>query len=97
LSAAFGALAGIFVTPLTLTRYDVGVLLALKGFSAAIFGGLGNPLGAVVGGLLLGFMEALAAGYLTSIYKDGVAFIALILILLIMPNGLLGAKVTDRV
>jgi branched-chain amino acid transport system permease protein len=97
LSAAFGAIAGIFVTPITMTRYDVGALLALKGFSAAIFGGLGNPLGAVVGGLMLGFMEALAAGYLTSVYKDGVAFVALILILLVMPDGLLGAKVTDRV
>ena len=97
LSAALGAIAGILVTPITLTRYDIGALLALKGFSAAIFGGLGNPLGAVVGGLLLGLLEALTAGYLTSVYKDGVAFIALILILLVMPNGLLGSRVTDRV
>lgn len=96
-SAALGALAGIVIAPITLTRYDIGVLLALKGFSAAIFGGLGNPVGAVVGGLALGLMEALAAGYLTSVYKDGVAFIALILVLLVMPNGLMGGKSVDRV
>jgi len=97
LSAALGALAGILVTPVTLTRYDIGALLALKGFSAAIFGGLGNPVGAVVGGLLLGLLESVAAGYLTSVYKDGVAFIALILILLVMPNGLFGSKLVERV
>lgn len=97
LSAALGALAGILVAPMTLTRYDIGALLALKGFSAAIFGGLGNPVGAVVGGLALGLLEALAAGYVTSVYKDGVAFVALILALLVMPNGLLGSKLVDRV
>lgn len=97
LSAALGAIAGILVAPITLTRYDVGALLALKGFSAAIFGGLGNPVGAVVGGLVLGVLEALAAGYVTSVYKDGVAFVALIVVLLFMPNGLLGSKVVDRV
>jgi branched-chain amino acid transport system permease protein len=97
LSAALGAIAGILVTPITLTRYDIGALLALKGFSAAIFGGLGNPVGAVVGGLALGLLEALAAGYVTSVYKDGVAFVALILILLFMPSGLLGSKLTERV
>jgi branched-chain amino acid transport system permease protein len=97
LSAGLGALAGILAAPITLTRYDIGALLALKGFSAAIFGGLGNPVGAVIGGLALGLLEALAAGYVTSVYKDGVAFVALILVLLAMPNGLLGSKLVDRV
>lgn len=97
LSAALGAIAGILVAPITLTRYDIGALLALKGFSAAIFGGLGNPFGAVVGGLALGILEALAAGYVTSVYKDGVAFVALIVVLLFMPNGLLGGKTVERV
>lgn len=96
-SAALGAIAGILVTPITLTRYDVGVLLALKGFAAAVLGGIGNPVGAVVGGLVLGLIEALAAGYVTSVYKDGVAFIALIVVLLLLPQGLLGSKVADRV
>ncbi|SDV50576.1 branched-chain amino acid ABC transporter permease [Chitinasiproducens palmae] len=97
LSAALGALAGVLVTPITLTRYDIGVLLAMKGFSAALLGGIGNPLGAVLGGLLLGLLESLAAGYLTSVYKDGVAFVALILVLLTMPGGLLGSKAVERV
>ncbi|CAM5785909.1 branched-chain amino acid ABC transporter permease [Castellaniella caeni] len=96
-SAAFGALAGVLITPITLTRYDIGVTLALKGFCAAIFGGLGSPIGAVVGGLALGLLEALAAGYLTSTYKDGVAFIVLILVLLVMPHGLMGSRSVERV
>lgn len=96
-SAGLGALAGILVTPITLVRYDIGVTFALKGFCAAILGGLGNPVGAVVGGLGIGLLEALAAGYLTSVYKDGVAVIALILILLIRPNGLMGSKLVERV
>ena len=59
-------IGGILVTPITLTNYDVGTLLALKGFAAAMLGGMGNPLGAVVGGLLLGLLEAFSAGYLSS-------------------------------
>ncbi len=97
LAAALGALAGILVTPITLTRYDVGALLGVKGFSAAIFGGLGNPIGAMIGGLVLGVLEAFAAGYVTSAYKDAVSFVALIVVLLFMPTGLLGSKVVDRV
>ena len=63
LSAAIGALAGVLVTPITNTSYDVGIALALKGFAAAMLGGMGNPMGALVGGLLLGLIEALTAGY----------------------------------
>ena len=66
LSAAIGALAGVLATPITLVTYDVGVALALKGFAAAMLGGMGNPKGALVGGLLLGLFEALTAGYISS-------------------------------
>ena len=66
ISAAIGAFGGILVTPITLTNYDVGTLLALKGFAAAMLGGMGNPFGAVVGGLLLGLLEAFGAGYVSS-------------------------------
>ena len=66
MSAAIGAVGGILVTPITLTSYDVGTLLALKGFAAAMLGGMGNPLGAVVGGLLVGLLEAFGAGYVSS-------------------------------
>ena len=96
-SAAIGALAGILVTPITLTNYDVGTLLALKGFAAAMLGGIGYALGAVIGGLLLGLLEALSAGYLSSQYKDAVAFLMILLVFFVMPHGLLGRAKVERV
>ncbi len=97
MSAALGALGGILVTPITLTSYDVGIMLGLKGFVAAVVGGLGNGLGAVVGGLLVGVLEAMGAGYVSSAYKDAIPFVLILFILFFMPRGLFGAKVTDRV
>jgi len=97
LSAAIGAAAGILVTPITLTSYDVGTLLALKGFAAAVLGGMGSPAGAIAGGLLLGLLEALAAGYLSSTYKDAVAFLVILGVLMLMPRGLLGRGAAERV
>lgn len=96
-SAAIGAIAGILVTPMTLTSYDVGTTMALKGFAAAMLGGMGSPLGAVVGGLLLGLLETLGAGYISSTYKDGLAFVTILVVLLAMPRGLLGRRTVDRV
>ncbi len=96
-SAAIGAVAGILITPITLTSYDVGTILALKGFAAMVLGGMGNPVGAVAGGLVLGLLEALSAGYLSSAYKDAVAFITLIVVLIVMPQGLFGTKQVERV
>jgi branched-chain amino acid transport system permease protein len=58
---------------------------------------MGNPLGAVVGGLLLGLMETLGAGYVSSTYKDGFAFVMILVILFAMPQGLLGRRTVDRV
>lgn len=97
LSAAIGALAGVLVTPITLVSYDVGVGLALKGFAAAMLGGMGNPKGALVGGLLLGLFEALTAGYISSQYKEAVAFVVILGVLFVMPQGLFGQKKTERV
>ncbi|TMV92305.1 branched-chain amino acid ABC transporter permease [Thioclava sp. BHET1] len=97
LSAAIGALAGVLVTPITLVGYDVGVGLALKGFAAAMLGGMGNPKGALVGGIGLGLLEALTAGYLSSQYKDAVAFIVILAVLFVMPQGLFGKSTTERV
>lgn len=96
-SAAIGALAGVLVTPITLTSYDLGVAMALKGFAAAMLGGMGVPGGALVGGLLLGLIEALTAGYVSSVYKDAVAFVLILAILFVRPQGLLGRKAMDRV
>jgi branched-chain amino acid transport system permease protein len=97
LSAALGGLAGILTAPITLTKYDIGIMLGLKGFSAAILGGLGSGLGAIVGGLALGLAEALAAGYISSAYKDAVAFIIILAVLFLRPSGLLGGRITERV
>ncbi|EYR78761.1 ABC transporter permease [Shinella sp. SUS2] len=97
MSAAIGALAGVLVTPITLTSYDVGLALALKGFAAAMLGGMGNPKGALVGGLMLGILEAMTAGYISSQYKDAAAFVVILAVLFAMPQGLFGRKSTDRV
>ena len=97
MAAALGALGGILVTPITLTSYDVGIMLGLKGFVAAVVGGLGNGLGAVLGGLLVGVLEAMGAGYISSSYKDAIPFVLILLILFFKPKGLFGGKSTDRV
>jgi len=97
LAAGIGAVAGILVTPITLTSYNVGTLLALKGFAAAMLGGIGSATGAVVGGVLLGLFEALAAGYISASYKDAVAFLVIVAVLFAMPQGLLGTAKIERV
>jgi branched-chain amino acid transport system permease protein len=97
LSAALGAIGGVLLTPITLTSYDVGIMLGLKGFVAAVVGGLGSGLGAVVGGLLVGIIEAMAAGYISSAYKDAIPFVLILFILFFMPRGIFGAKITERV
>ncbi|MGD9952127.1 MAG: branched-chain amino acid ABC transporter permease [Burkholderiales bacterium] len=97
LSAALGALAGILVAPITFTSWDVGVMLGLKGFAAAILGGMGSGPGAVAGGLALGLLESLGAGYVSSAYKDAIAFIVMLAVLMLMPGGLLGRRAAERV
>lgn len=97
LSAFLGAMAGVLVTPITYTSYEAGVMLGLKGFSAAILGGMGNPMGAVAGGVLLGLIEAFAAGLISSGYKDAIAFIILLLVLFLRPSGLFGRASSERV
>ncbi len=96
-SAAIGALAGIVVTPITLTSFQVGTMLALKGFAAAMLGGMGNPVGAIIGGLLVGLLEAFSAGYLSSEYKDATAFIVILAVLFVFPGGLFGKAKVERV
>ena len=90
IAGALGGLAGVLVTPITTLNYDVGVLLGLKGFAAAILGGFGSFPGAILGGLGLGLLESLSAGYISSAYKDAVAFVVLLLVLFVRPKGLLG-------
>jgi len=92
LSAALGAGAGILIAPLTLGVYDMGTMLGLKGFSAAIIGGLGSLLGGVLGGLILGVAEALASGLISSGYRDAVAFLLLLIVLFLRPQGVVGGR-----
>lgn len=97
LAAALGAIAGVLIAPITFTSYDTGIMLGLKGFAAAILGGLGNFAGAIAGGLVLGLLESLGAGYVSSAYKDVIAFVIILAVLFVRPDGILGAVKSERV
>lgn len=97
IAALAGGVAGAIITPLTFTSYDHGTVLGFKGFSAAMLGGLGNLYGAMIGGLLLGILESLAGGYISSQFKDAVAFMVLLFILFFRPTGLFGHKEIEKV
>lgn len=90
LSAALGALAGCVISPITMTHYEMGAPLAIKGFAAAILGGLGNPMAAVAGGLAVGILEAFAVRWLPAAYNDVAAFAVLLIVLFVRPHGLFG-------
>ena len=91
LSAALGALAGVLVTPTQYTAFNVGVPFAISGFIAAIVGGFGRPLGALVGGILLGVGQSLAVVLLGAAFKNVAALSILLLFLFVRPTGVLGA------
>lgn len=95
-SAGLGAVAGIVTTPLTYATYDMGLTLVFKGLIATVMGGLGNPVGAIVGGLILGVVEALGAGLISSAYKDIIAFVILFLILFLRPRGIFAEQILTR-
>lgn len=97
ISSALGSLAGIIVAPLTMTSYDVGIMLGLKGFCAAIIGGMSGGLSTVLGGILLGTLESMGAGLISSGYKDAIAFIILLIILFVRPEGLFRKADSERV
>jgi branched-chain amino acid transport system permease protein len=92
LSAGIGALAGCVVSPITYSQYNMGVPLAIKGFTVAILGGLGNYLAALAGGIVLGIIESFSVWVLPSAYKDSIAISILLLILFFRPGGLFGSK-----
>jgi branched-chain amino acid transport system permease protein len=92
LSGSVGALGGIIIAPIIFATYDMGLMLSLKGFVAAVMGGMVNYPAAVAGGFLLGILESLGAGFISSGYKDAVAFIALFIILLSKPRWLVRAE-----
>jgi len=92
LSAGLGAIGGIVISPLTMSSYDAGTMLGVKGFAAAAVGGFGSQLGAVAGGLILGVLEALGAGYVSSDYKDAIALLVLFVVLFIRAGGAAGER-----
>jgi branched-chain amino acid transport system permease protein len=105
IGAGLAALAGVmYAANYGSEQHTMGFLPGLKAFTAAVFGGIGNLAGAMVGGVLLGLIESLGAGYigdftggvLGSHYQDIFAFIVLILVLTVRPQGLLGERVADR-
>ena len=105
IGAALAAIAGVMVSAYYgLAHYHMGFMLGLKAFTAAVLGGIGNVAGAVLGGLLLGLIESLGAGYIGALtggflgshYQDVFAFFVLILVLVIRPSGLLGERVVER-
>jgi len=94
-SAGVGAFAGILITPIFFTSFSSGTLLGLKGFIAAVLGGWGKNSGAILGGFILGIVESLSLAFIPSGYKDGVAFVILLLILYFRPKGILGSPFID--
>jgi branched-chain amino acid transport system permease protein len=96
LSAGIGALAGCAISPLTQTQYDMGASLAIKGFTVAILGGLGNSLAAVAAGLALGLVEVFSVSLLPLAYKDAVSLTVLLIILFFRPSGLFGRREVQR-
>ena len=97
ISGLLGGIAGILITPITYMTYGAGVMLGLKGFCASILGGMGNPMGAVIGGLILGIVESLGAGFISSGYKDAISFCIILLVLFLKPTGIFGKTGTERV
>ncbi len=95
-SGVISAAGGVMITPISFMSYSSGALIGLKGFAAAALGGLGNPMGAVIGGFALGILEGLSVGVISSGYKDAVAFIILLLVLFVRPQGLFGARVVEK-
>lgn len=92
LSGAVGALGGVIIAPIIFATYDMGLTLSLKGFVAAVMGGLVNYPAAVAGGFLLGILESLGAGLISSGYKDAIAFVALFVILLSKPRWIVRSE-----
>ncbi len=95
-STGAGAVAGVIIAPVTMCSYDMGTMLGLKGFCAAMLGGLGSLWGALIGGFALGILEALGVGLFSSALKDAIAFLLLLLILYVRPGGIIQAADATR-
>ena len=92
LGAGVGAVGGVVMFPITFAQYDMGTMLGLKGFCAAIAGGLGSFTGGIIAGVTLGVLESMGAGFVSSAYKDAIAFVILLVILFARPEGVLRGR-----
>ena len=96
ISAGLACIAGILIAPLTYARVDMSASIGLKAFAAAILGGIGNLWGALLGGLILGIVEALGAAYISTAYRDAFSFLVLFIVLYVKPTGLLNKKIENK-
>lgn len=94
LAAVGGVMVGLYYG---VVNFFIGYTAGLKAFTAAVLGGIGNVSGAMLGGVLLGVLEGLGAGYLSNEYKDVIAFVILIVVLIVRPTGLMGERIPDKV
>ena len=90
LSGIIAAIIGVIVAPITLMQYDTGSFIGIRGFVACIIGGLGSPVGALAGGLLLGVTETFASWGVASDYKHAISLVIMIVFLVLRPSGLIG-------
>jgi branched-chain amino acid transport system permease protein len=95
-SAVLGGLAGVLVAPVLFVSIQMGSTIALKAFAATIIGGFGDVAGAIIGGLSLGIIETFGAAYISVPYKDAFAFLALVLFLIVRPQGIFGERVAEK-
>jgi branched-chain amino acid transport system permease protein len=96
LAAGVAAIAGILLAPITFVHANMG-LIGLKAFPAAVVGGFGSLPGAIVGGLVIGVVEAMAGFFLPEGFKDIAAYVVVLIMLMVMPNGLFGEKLRKKV
>lgn len=97
IAGLMASMAGILVGMKFSVNPSLGGLFGLKSFAASVVGGIGSVPGAYLGGYLIGFLETLGAGYVSSNYKDAIAFVLLVLVLLFKPSGLLGKGTQEKV
>jgi branched-chain amino acid transport system permease protein len=95
-STVLGGLAGMLVAPIFFLQHNMGAIPGLKAFSASIIGGFGDVRGAIVGGLALGVLESFGGAFISTVYKDAIAFLLVIIFLLVRPQGLFGEKVGEK-
>jgi branched-chain amino acid transport system permease protein len=97
IGSGLAAAAGILAAPIVYVNPAMGAAVGLKGFSAAILGGLGSLPGAIVGGLLFGIIESISSGFISSSYTKGIAFIILLIVLMVKPSGIIGETIVEKV